>query len=239
MLENHRLALVVAREGTAESVATGYFILSDLVLTVAHVDDGFSAATFRVRTNPDIDTLGGEDPWRDATEAWRGKGDVDALLLRTTARGGDWEPVPLEKVALTGQWTSKGFALAMADEASGERNTKFVSGRLSDSTGQLPTTLDLTTDQAMHEGRDVHWKGISGAPVFTDSGGVLAGIITGGDRGSPNALSGLPLHRLLDDEGFQREVAPRDLGHLPDRPFCLVLTTETARTPSSTRWGRG
>jgi hypothetical protein len=106
-----RIALVVAEPGGSatadkygESVSTGYFLTSDLVLTVRHIADR-PDWTFVVRAE-----IGGPEEknrWSVATPQWIGAGDVDAMLLRTARKFGDW-PLPSSRWDLAAAAGSSG-----------------------------------------------------------------------------------------------------------------------------------
>jgi hypothetical protein len=222
-MDNRRIALVVAKDGSSDSVATGYFIEADLVLTVRHVAKSLDS-TFKVRANSVDPTTA--DPWCEATVIWRGVGDIDALLLRTSRRFGNWDPEKLQHNASEGRWRSSGYALVAADEDSGSRMTQPVSGSFAFSEGQGAPSLALQTEQHLRDSWDTYWRGISGAPIFHSPGNELVGIIVEANRASPNGLVGLPIGRILDDIGFRKAVAHSFLEHLPEKPWCLVLTAE-------------
>jgi hypothetical protein len=231
-LDQNRIALVVARstDGGApgrphEEVATGYFLTGDLVLTARHVADR-PDCTFSVRAE-----VGGpeEDRWSGAAPAWIGVGDVDAMLLRTTRRFGDWEAPALRAIVKGGSWESNGYARVAADEKGGNRKTLPLYGSFDLSLGQGVPELALQTEQTIASEWESYWKGISGAPVFSkESGGGLIGVITDANRALSNGLVGLPATRLLNDIQFRSIIAPSFLGPLPSTPWCLVLTSESS-----------
>jgi hypothetical protein len=225
-----RIALVVASPEDhgaaatpAQRVTTGYFLTGDLVLTVRHAADR-PDWTFRVRAESGPSE---EGPWSDARPVWIGDGDVDAMLLRSARRFGDWEPPSFLADADTGTWKSAGYARAAADQ-NDNRKTLPLDGSFGTSGGQGPPELVLTPKQTIFENWVDYWSGISGAPVFsTGSGGEngLAGIITEASR-AMNSLSGLPARRLLEDIDFRSAITPSFLGQLPEGRFCLVLISE-------------
>jgi hypothetical protein len=239
-LDRNRVALVVAapaRSGAAgessESVGTGYFLTGDLVLTARHVGGGRDWE-FRVRAEG-----GGSEEarWSPAEPCWVGAGDVDAMLLRTQRRFGDWAPPAFPAFTDGGTWKSAGYAKAAADEQHDNRKTLPLNGSFDMSLGQGPQELALQTSQIISERWDDYWKGISGAPVFamgSGEGDGMIGIITDASRALRNGLVGLPAARLLEDIGFQSiiasVIAPSSLSWLPATPWCLVLTSEGWRS---------
>lgn len=225
-----RIALVVARPEdhtqarSGESVSTGYFLTGDLVLTVRHVADQ-PDWTFSVRAESGPSK---EDPWSDAKPVWIGDGDVDAMLLRSDRRFGDWTPPSFLTDRDSGTWESAGDARAAADQ-NDSRKTLPLDGSFGMSGGQGSQELVLRTEQIMFENWADFWSGISGAPVFsTGSGGEngLAGIITEASGVMANSLSGLPAKRLLEDIDIRSGITPSFLGPLPESRFCLVLISE-------------
>jgi hypothetical protein len=232
-LDPNRIALVVAKSanGSAagrpdEAVGTGYFLTGDLVLTARHIATRLDC-TFNVRAEG-----GGseKDRWADAEMQWEGVGDIDAMLLRTKRRFGDWEVPRLRAVVDGGTWESAGYARVTADEEAGNRKTLPLNGIFNMSLGQGFGELALQTEQIIAADREDYWKGISGAPVFSKEPGDngLIGIITDANRVLANGLVGLSAIRLLNDIHFRSIIAPSFLGPLPSTPWCLVLTPESS-----------
>jgi hypothetical protein len=232
-LDHNRIALVVARsaDGDAsgqpyEEVATGYFLTGDLVLTARHVGDR-PDCVFTVRAE-----VGGsgEDQWSDATRVWTGAGDVDAMLLRTTRRFGNWETPALQASVESGDWKSSAYARVASDEEHANRKTLPLHGSFGLSRGQGVPELALRTAQNIAPEWEDYWMGISGAPVFSTEPGVggIIGIITDANRAMLNGLVGLPATRLLNDIRFRSIITPSYLGELPSKPWCLVLTSESS-----------
>jgi len=233
--DRSRIALVVAHftnlsTGPHEELSTGYFLTGELILTARHVAHRHDC-TFSVRA--DIGGLKEADLWSDASLKWTGSSDVDAILLRTSRKFGDWSPPSFSVDMTGGVWKSAGYARAAADEDKDNRKTLPLSGSFEMSLGQGPQELSLRTDQIIPAEREAFWKGVSGAPIFSremDGGEVFVGIITDASRVSINNLVGIPSARLLEDIGFRSSIAPSFLGALPANPFCLVLTSETSQT---------
>ena len=232
-LDHNRIALVVATstDGAAsgqpyEEVATGYFLTGDLVLTARHVGDRPDCA-FSVRA--EVGGLG-EGPWSDAAPVWIGVGDVDAMLLRTTRRFGDWEAPTLRVSVESGTWESSGYARVAADQNQENRKTLPLHGSFGLSLGQGVPELALQTEQNIAPEWESYWKGISGAPVFSTEPGIggLIGVITDANRALLNGLVGLPATRLLNDIHLRSIITPSYLGPLPSKPWCLVLTSENS-----------
>lgn len=236
--DGERIAMVVATpaDGRAvgdhrERVGTGYFLTGDLVLTVRHIAEG-PDWTFSVRSE-----VGGPteaELWSTATPQWIGVGDVDAMLLRTARRFGDWALPKLSMRAASGVWQSSGFARASADSADDNRKTLPLGGSFGMSLGQGPQQIALQANQNIAADWTAYWQGISGAPIFATSpdgeDGSLIGIITEASRALANGLIGMPTVRLLDDIRFRSIVTPTFLDSLPDGPFCAVLTSESSRS---------
>jgi hypothetical protein len=229
--DHNRLALVVAssRDGgssglPAENVGTGYFITKDLILTTRHVAEG-PDCTFSVRVEVGEDEQG---RWAEADPQWIGIGDVDAMLLRTRRQFGDWTAPPLRACDDRGTWESAGYARIAADEEQDNRKTLPLYGSFGLSFGQGSQELALVTEQNIAPNWESYWKGISGAPVFSNESGNdgLIGIITDANRTLANGLVGLPTDRLLNDIRFRSIIAPSFLGQLPTASWCLVLTPE-------------
>jgi hypothetical protein len=227
-LDRTRVALVVAGpvggsmvQGSGEDVATGYFLTGDLVLTARHVADR-PDRIFQVRA--DVDGAE-EDRWSDAVPVWIGVGDVDALLLRTKKRFGDWT-APTLRPLTSGRWESAGYAKIADDTKRSNRKTLPLDGSFDVSLGQGAPELALRTNQIIASKWDDYWKGVSGAPIFCKDSDCLIGVITDANRAMGNSLVGLPAARLLEDIRFRSTVTPSFIGELPDRPWCLVLTSE-------------
>jgi hypothetical protein len=214
-----RLALVVAKpEGHgAEEVATGYFVTGDLVLTVRHA--GGHGSAFEVRCESGGT---GQRSWSSATVVWEGTGGVDARLLRTKKAFGTWASPEL-KSELTGNWISSGYPRAAKDEEN--RKTQPLRGTFDVSRGQGDWELSLGTDRFIQEKWQEYWRGLSGSPIFSATGG-LVGVITDATRAYSNDLRGLPVARLIADTEFVSHLSPSFLGALPDAQFCAVLTRE-------------
>ncbi|MGH8625650.1 MAG: hypothetical protein ACREYC_10385 [Gammaproteobacteria bacterium] len=228
-LDSRRIALVVARPTDAfvqpDKVATGYFLTGDLVLTVRHVADR-PDCIFDVRAD-----VGGSEGhrWCDAQLVWTGVGDVDAMLLRTTRSFGNWKAPAFEAISGREIWESSGYAKIAANGKEGNRKTIPLHGTVDLSLGQGPPELALQTNQNIASKWDDYWKGISGAPIFAqEADGKLIGIITAANRTLSNGLIGLPATRLFDEINFRSIIAPSFLEHIPNRPWCLVLTSEGA-----------
>ena len=225
-MDSQRIALVIANHDDGRSsVATGYFVGPNLVLTVGHVTES-SSDLLTVRTNfperPEV------DQWSDAQVIWRGAADIDALLLHISIGHRQWEPIELSRVT-SGEWISIGYAAAAEDEATNSRKTMPIDGTFGPSEGQGPLALTLRTEQHLNAGEwAAQWKGSSGAPIFTGDG-LLIGLIVEANRAMSNSLIGLPAGRLLDDIAFRTALRPSFLGHLPTRPWCLVVTGETTQ----------
>lgn len=223
-----RIALVMAYDPATTDfatatpeVATGYFLTGDLVLTVRHVTDRRDAA-FRVRSEVDS----GYGHFADAKPVWRGVGDVDALLLRTTAAFGDWALPDFADEIDPGPWVSQGFAKGAADPETGRRKTLPLKGSVDLSGGQGPPELDLGTERHVSAGQHDYWQGVSGAPVFSPATGTVLGIVTDASKKFANMLVGMPASRLYADIEFVSAVSPSFLGSLPATDWCLVLTAE-------------
>ena len=234
-LDHDRIALVVARPATggvadqsSVELATGYFLTGDLVLTARHVADT-ADSVFRVRSEVGVDDA---DHWSDAVPVWFGVGDVDAMLFRTSKWFGDWETPPFGPDVERGTWESTGYAKVAADSEGGNRKTQPLNGSFASSRGQGAAELALTAEQTIAAKWDDHWKGISGAPVFSTVTGDerLVGLITDANKALSNGLIGLPIARLLDDLRFRLLVTPSFLDPLPTEPWCLVLTAEGTRS---------
>jgi hypothetical protein len=220
--DSTRIAMIVAAApahggtGSGQRVATGYFLTGDLVLTVGHVAEG-PDWTFSVRSE-----VGGPteaDMWASATPAWIGFGGVDAMLLRTTRRFGDWTPPRLDTRIGSGSWQSSGFARAAKDETDDNRKTLPLHGSFGMSLGQGPAQIALQTNQSVATDREAYWQGISGAPIFAAAPdgkhASLIGIITQATSALSNGLIGLPAMRLLDDIYFRSIITPSFLGPNP------------------------
>jgi hypothetical protein len=233
-LDENRIAMVVARPAgddastrSGEELATGYFLTGDLVLTAGHI--GATGSTFSVRSEIGVEE---KDHWSDAVPEWTGAGDVDAMLLRTSKRFGDWKPPSVSPQPKRGKWRSAGYAKAAVDSEGKNRQTQPLEGSFASSGGPGAAALALTTEQTIAAKWDDHWKGISGAPVFSITGDKrLVGIITHANRAFSNGLIGLPTARLLDDLQFHSIVFPDSFLRPPlSRPWCLVLTAENSRS---------
>jgi hypothetical protein len=233
-LDRTRVALIVASPtdgGHRESVGTGYFLTGDLVLTVRHLAEG-PDCTFNVRAEVGATTEA--ELWSTATPQWIGVGDVDAMLLRTARRFGDWPLPALGTPTGAGAWRSSGYARAAADTGNEHRKTLPLEGSFGMSLGQGPAQIVLQTNQSISPDWDTYWQGVSGAPIFSlgpgDEDQRLIGIITEASRALTNSLIGLSAARLLDDIRFRSIVTPSFLGPPPDGSFCAVLTSENSRS---------
>lgn len=231
-LDSRRIALVVARPAdravhVQEAAATGYFLTGDLVLTVRHVADR-PDCVFEVRA----DVGGSErDLWSEARPVWTGVGDVDAMLLRTRRSFGDWIPPVLGAISRSESWESSGYPRITADEEEGNRKTLPLGGSVDLSLGQGSPELALQASQVIAPKWQNYWQGISGAPIFSQTAdGELIGIITDASRALSNGLIGLPATRFYDEIHFRSLIAPSFLGSLPSGPWCLVVTSEGARS---------
>ncbi|MGD9705180.1 MAG: hypothetical protein AB7Q42_22320 [Acidimicrobiia bacterium] len=229
-LDRQRIALVVATaqrgaDGDAEeSVATGYFLTGDLVLTARHVAELLDCV-IQVRAEGDGPEA---SRWADATVVWRGEGDVDALVVRTTRRFGDWEHPRFATDFQSGAWESSGFARMAVDEERSNRKTLPMNGTTALSLGQGPPEFRLSTDQIVASGFNESWRGVSGAPIFSTGLGDerLIGIVTEAGSTLANGLVGLPASRLLGDIRFVSAISDSFIGQLPSSPWCLVVTAE-------------
>jgi hypothetical protein len=213
-----RLALVLC----GPSVATGYFLTGELVLTVRHVAAGDPwAGPYEVRCEV------GAEPFRGAEPIWVGRGAVDAMLLRVASSAGEWGlPSFRDTGNESGEWQSSGFAATARHDRTGDRKTQPLSGEFAPSGGQGARALALDTRQEIAAGWDTEWRGCSGAPVFTRPGGELIGLVVEGNRARSNGLLGMPVQRLLDDIEFRLAITPSFPGRLPRSPWCLVLNAE-------------
>ena len=232
--DSTRVAMIVAIPahggsggGHRENLATGYFLTGDLVLTVRHIAEG-PDWTFSVRAE-----VGGPaeaDLWTSATPEWVGVGDVDAMLLRTPRRFGNWTPPKLDTRAGSGAWRSSGFARAAEDKAAENRKTLPLYGSFGMSLGQGSPQIALQANQSISADWEAYWRGISGAPIFAiepdGKEASLIGLITEATKALSNGLMGLPAARLIDDIGFRSVITPSFLGPMPESPFCAVLTSE-------------
>jgi hypothetical protein len=232
-LDRRRIALVVAhptdRDALIQSrkVATGYFLTGDMVLTVRHVAD-HPNCVFDVRAD-----FGGpeESQWSEARSVWIGVGDVDAMLLRTTRSFGNWKAPIFGAIDEREGWESHGYPKITVYEEDGNRKTFPINGSVNLSLGQGPPELALWTNQNIASKWEDYWKGISGAPIFSQEvDDKLIGIITAANRAQSNGLIGLPATRLFDEIHFRSIIAPSFLEPLPSRPWCLVLTSEGAKS---------
>jgi hypothetical protein len=228
--DDRRIAMVLAQpsgggEGQAHGeVATGYFLTGELVLTARHVAD-LPDRSFRVRAEVD----GPEsESWTDAAPVWIGR-DVDAMLLRTSRSFGSWE-VPQFPESTKGSWQSSGYAKAAEDQKAHNRKTLPIDGTFAVSRGQGHAEIGLTTDLSISKENEHHWKGISGAPIFSkEKDGGLLGIITDASSSFSNYLVGLSATRLLEDIDFRTAITPSFLPPRPPSPWCLVLKAESSR----------
>ena len=211
--------------GGPEEVATGYFLTGDLVLTARHVAER-PGCSVSVRA-----AVGGAEGvrWSAAEPVWTGGGGTDAMVLRTERTFGvDWVPPTFPAPSTGGGWESRGYAKAAADVSAENRKTLPLTGTYAMSLGQGPAEMVLTTDQIIAAEREVYWKGVSGAPVFSTSGAErgLIGVVTDASGVMSNSLVALPTPRLLADIRFRSTITPSFLGALPTRPYCIVLTAE-------------
>ena len=215
--------LALDQESRQQGVATGYFISSQLILTVRHVGDP-GASAYRVRA--DLGHVDEQDRWSDASPAWVGSGALDAMVLRTERPMAAWPVEVFAPGPAEAAWHSSGFARLAHDETNKDRKTLPINGRFARTGGQGEPELALSTEQHISANWDEYWKGVSGAPVALEDGGVIVGIVTDANRASPNTLTGLPIEALLADPGFLSLVTPSFLGELPTVPWCLVITAE-------------
>ena len=218
-MDTDRIALVLvgAADGRSETVASGYFLTGNLVLTARHAVTG-SDVTLRVRA--EVGGASEEAHWSDAKLVWSGGPTVDAALLRTRRTFGAWARPPDERELKAGSWESSGYP-KLAEDENGDLKTQPLVGSFGISGGQGDAALALTTDQVVVSAArwDTDWKGLSGAPIFTP-GGSLLGVIVEANRRMGNGLLGLPMRYLLDDVTFQPTITPSFLGDLPDdEPF--------------------
>ena len=220
-----------AHGGHRESVGTGYFLTGDLVLTARHLMEG---PGWNSNVRAEVGGPAESDLWSSATPQWVGVGDVDAMVLRTARRFGDWALPDLSTHMDSGAWQSSGFARATADGTNDNRKTLPLGGSFDMSLGQGPSQLALQTSQNIAADWASYWEGISGAPIFTAGpsreDGSLIGIVTEASRALANGLIGLPARKLLDDIHFRSLLTPSFLAPLPDGSFCAVLTSESSRS---------
>jgi hypothetical protein len=225
LFDPSRVALVLAldQESRQQGVATGYFISSQLILTVRHVGDP-GASAYRVRA--DLGHVDEQDRWSDAIPTWVGSGALDAMVLRTERPMAAWPVEVFAPGPAEAAWHSSGFARLAHDETKKDRKTLPINGRFARTGGQGEPQLALSTEQHISANWDEYWKGVSGAPVALEDDGAIVGIVTDATRASPNTLTGLPIEALLADPGFLSLVTPTFLGELPTVPWCLVITAE-------------
>ena len=240
--DRDRVALVEAKPpGDAGqsglSTGTGYFLTGDLVLTAGHIA-GREGWEFSVRAEGDGPE---ESRWQSAEPCWTGSEGTDAILLRTEAPVGDWEPPAFIPVEGDGTWISAGYAKAAVDAKRDNRKTLPLKGGVDLSRGQGFPELALVTN-LINAGRpDDDWSGVSGAPVFTTGSGEddgLIGIVIDASRANDNHLVGLPVAQLLEDVRFRLVLHRSFLGSLPTKPYCLVLTSESWDAPNHPLMGK-
>jgi hypothetical protein len=206
-----------------DTVGTGYFVTSSLVLTALHVvpDDFETPVSIRVEEGEPRWRHNGRVRWRDAA--------LDAALIQVSP------PLPADIVAVRWsenlsaqnvQWNSTGYpeaSLVEEEMRQAERKSAGLQGTLyvSGGGGQGRKELDL----GVADPPDMtDWRGASGAPVFVAD--ALVGVVksTGFDG---RRFHGTPAMSLRQNVGFRLETEPAWLEYPRSGPWLLALVSET------------
>lgn len=169
--------IVELHERDSGRFGSGYLLAPGLVLTAAHVVQGFEQTRARLLM-PDEDQLPGAIGERSlASVAWR-DGDHDLALLVPAAGAppfrADTPPITIGRLAERAavRVDALGFPLALDTPAHGD--TLHVEALVSAWTGVRGASLVLDVKTARPRAAD-GWKGMSGAAVF--AGDRLVGVV--------------------------------------------------------------
>ncbi len=191
----------ITRDGSATQGGTGYLLHGDLVLTARHVVTGAQDLVVH------YDGREGLAETKKVRIAWEGDGDLDVAILdiETDLR------IPrqvLDPRRFRGEvpWRSRGWARAAPEMQEGDAcvvdGMSPLSGRAYEFSPKA-RHFDVGVDDPP---RSVEWwKGVSGAPVFSDQ--WLVGVIACGD--SPfdgKRLKAIPVAALWKEPGFLKEI---------------------------------
>lgn len=200
------------------SYGTGYLVKNGLILTAAHVVEGWNESPMRIRfrgQDPDFrrefkdpDELGGM--CFAATEvAWNGwDRGLDAVLLKLDKRPAGFPEGTVVSWIPRGEdrWQSAGYYRAANPENSADASAGPLCGR---AYGWIPLELSVEDEP---ENVDVNgsWKGASGAPLF--HGDQLVGVFTGWrEKHHGRRLFGTPGYLLLHDRQFAELLGVHEL----------------------------
>ncbi|WP_336207875.1 tetratricopeptide repeat protein [Nonomuraea sp. LPB2021202275-12-8] len=214
------------------TTGSGYVIGSDLVLTTGQVID--PEAPRRVRSPA-------SSGWAEAEQVWRGRGTVNAALLRVTDP--PWPDAPdlahVRWARLAGdhlRCVAGGFPQARSrrepDEPSGvepraRREVETVSGVVDAPVGAASGTLAVNVLGSEPDSISLPlWLGLSGAALLARPGGQILGVIDAARPGfAEGRLDVVPVGALLSDERFREltGVRPRQVETVTGDDRVLLL----------------
>ncbi len=213
----------IALVTTNDSIATGYPIAPDRVLTAAHaVCSGGVEVRFFRRDR--------ETSW-PAQVVWPPEGanedvlalDVAVLSLAEAIADCPLAPGPQLDLVSGGGWESEGFPAASFKKSAGGVSPEPLKGTLhSVATGDPALKLDLTSHPEKPEG----WRGYSGAPVVSDR--RLVGVLRRLPGGWEGRVEATAFSALWQASGFQDAIGDRGVRTVLDR-FRAELRAELVR----------
>jgi tetratricopeptide (TPR) repeat protein len=213
---------------TLGSLASGYLVTEDVVLTACHA---LAPAPGEPPHDAQVRPLGREraEGWARAEAVWPPEGadsGVDAALLRVTDPA--WIPpvsgsVPWGRITGDERRPCRAVGFAASERRGHVRDTKEINGHIERLTGLKSGLITVHVDRSAtpndRAGSDTGWAGASGAALFCEQ--WLVGVVTTDRSGTypGDLLTAVPVTALCDEAGFVAALAetPR-LHDLPRRP---------------------
>ncbi len=228
-LDERRLVLIESKfiENKYE-FGTGYFITNELVLTAYHVFSPGRPQEIRVR--PEKHTS--QDPWiyAEPEPVWENE-QLDAVLIKVPDSGlssvehPKWgETDPDKRTDTYVEWFTLAYPNAYKDANNWVKADLKGEWKVRGGTGQIERELHLGVENPPDKAED--WKGASGAPVFV--GDEMIGIIRSGLTKISSLLTGMPIERLLQDEGFAKTIRASQ-AKVASILWFLLLVSESTR----------